>query len=142
MRATLSVFLLLSAAVACPAGCRPARSHGSLTEISGTVTVDGRPLDNGVISFVTPTTGDVQVFEVHAGRFAGQARVGERRIEVRRLVAAAPGPAATELPSPSGPVLVNDLPDHLNAMSTITASVTADGPNTFAFDLRSASSRP
>lgn len=46
-------------------------------------------------------------------------------------------PAATDLPGPAAPFPSNTRPDHLDAISTITATVAADGPNTLTFDLRS-----
>jgi hypothetical protein len=121
------------------AGCGPTRDYGPLAEISGTVTIDGKPLASGTLSLVTPATGDLQVFEVTGGRFAGQARVGERRVEIRSYappdVPGAGGKdARTALPGPNE-LPVNSLPDHLSAYSTLTATITAEGPNDLTFDL-------
>jgi hypothetical protein len=131
--------LLLAAAVLLLAGCGPTRDYGPLAEISGSVTIDGKPLASGTLSLVTPATGDLQVFEVTGGRFAGQARVGERRVEVRSyapldLPAAGGKDARSDLPGPTE-FPVNSLPDHLSAYSTLTTTITADGPNDLTFDL-------
>jgi len=131
--------LLLAAAVLLLAGCGPTRDYGPLAEISGTVTIDGKPLASGTISLVTPATGDLQVFEVTGGRFAGQARVGERRVEIRSYAplenpAAGGKDARTALPGTTE-FPVNTLPDHLSAYSTLTTTITAEGPNQLTFDL-------
>ena len=130
---------LLAAAVLLLAGCGPTRDYGPLAEISGTVMIDGKPLASGTISLVTPATGDLQVFEVTGGRFAGQARVGERRVEVRSYaplngLAAGGDDSRTALPGPTE-FPVNTLPDHLSAYSTLTTTITAEGPNELTFNL-------
>lgn len=126
--------LLLALAILGSVGCRRAAQYGPLADVSGTVTVDGKPLDDGTVAFVTPATGDVQVFPVRDGRFAGRTRVGDRRVEFRRYVAAKAEASGFELPGPS-PFPANTLPDHLNSMSTITVTVAAEGRNEFTFDL-------
>ena len=130
---TLVALVLLAAYGA--TGCRRSPDYGPLAAVSGVVTVDGEPLDNGTVAFVTPASGDVQVFQVRGGRFAGRARVGRRRVEFRRFAAPAERPA-TDLPGPVDPFPANTLPDHLGAMSTITATVACDAANTFTFTLR------
>jgi hypothetical protein len=135
----------LAMAVLPLAGCGLNRDYGPVAEISGTVRIDGAPLATGTISFVTPATGDVQVFEVTAGRFAGRARVGERRVEVRgfdppNLPAAGGKDGRTGLPGPAE-FPVNTLPDHLSAYSTLTATIEAEGPNLLTFDLATAPPR-
>lgn len=130
------VLVMLLAASSTP-GCRRPPAYGPLADVSGTVTVDGAPLDNGTVSFVTPTSGDVQVFEIRGGRFAGRARVGTRRVEFRCHTAAKPGGAGFDLPGPT-PFSVNTLPDHLNSMSMITVTIAAEGRNEFTFDLKTA----
>ena len=130
---------LLAAAVLLLAGCGPTRDYGPLAEISGTVTIDGKPLASGTLSLVTPATGDLQVFEVTGGRFAGQARVGERRVEVRSYaplngLAAGGDDSRTALPGPTE-FPVNTLPDHLSAYSMLTTTITAEGPNELTFNL-------
>lgn len=60
-------------------GCRP-----RLGEVSGTVTVDGSPLDYGIVNFVSP--GGAASAPVLAGKFeAGGVPVGAVRIAVRAL---------------------------------------------------------
>ena len=127
---------LAAAALVAVAGCGPAKIHGPLADISGLVRIDGKPLANGTIAFVTPATGDLQVFEVKAGRFTGRARVGERRVEVRGYAApAASGTGGiTDIPGPAG-FAANTLPDHLGAYSTLTVTITADGQSELSFDL-------
>jgi len=129
--------VMLTAALLTVAGCGPARDYGPLAEISGTVRIDGQPLANGTISFVTPATGDLQVFEVSDGRFAGRARAGERRVEVRGYAAPAAGSPGgpTDIPGPAG-FAANTLPDHLGPYSTLTVTITAEGQGELSFDLQ------
>lgn len=115
-------------------GCRRGPAYGPLVDVSGTVTVDGSLLDDGTAAFVTPASGDVQVFAVRDGRFAGQARVGLRRVEFRRYAPPKPNRSDSDLPGPD-PFPANTLPDHLNSMSAITVTIAADGRNEFAFEL-------
>jgi len=139
VRSPLRLARLAALALLTLAGCSPIRDFGQLAEISGTVTIDGKPLESGTLSLVTPATGDLQVFDVTGGRFAGRARVGERRVEIRSYAplenpAAGGKDARTALPGTTE-FPVNTLPDHLSAYSTLTTTITAEGPNQLTFDL-------
>lgn len=117
------VFLTLLALVGC-------QSKPRVVPVSGTVTVDGRPLAEGVLYFKTVQTGALERFEVKDGKFEGKAAEGERRVEI----------SATRMKSvmiDGKPVDVPDnyLPARYNLDSTLTATVTVPGPNEFAFDL-------
>ena len=129
--------LLLALAILGSVGCRRSPTYGPLADVAGTVTVDGKPLNDGTVAFVTPATGDVQVFPVRDGQFTGRSRVGERRVEFRRYAAAKAEASGLELPGPSL-FPANTLPDHLNSMSTITVTIAAEGRNEFTFDLKTA----
>src|SRR5947207_1494492 len=71
----LVVFLALSAF-----GC--GKSGPKVVPVSGTVTLDGRPLAEGLISFKTIQTGAVEAFDIKDGEFQGNAQAGDRRVEI------------------------------------------------------------
>jgi len=112
-------------------GCQPKKTFAPTHPVGGTVVLDGKPLAEGVIAFVTPETGDLQSFPIKDGKYAGQARAGLRRVEIRAY------PPSKSPPSPMDPPPQNFLPDRYNVASTLTAEVKPDGPNTFDFDLKS-----
>ena len=50
--------------------------------VSGTVTLDGQPLAEGVIYFKTIEKGSSEPCDIHGGDFKGQAEAGDRRVEI------------------------------------------------------------
>lgn len=118
--------MLCVAGVLCLAnGC--AKPGPKLYPVSGNVTLDGQPLAEGTVYFKTIATGDVDSLPVKAGRFEGKAVEGARRVEVvaYRLI-----PVAGEM---GGEVPESLIAKRFNIDSTLTAEVTAAGPNTFEF---------
>lgn len=97
--------------------------------------LDGNPLRDGFVTFVSPTEGHFEAFAVKDGAFAGKAGLGSRRVEIIatrdiQLVAAARGPEG-----PPQAVQENYLPAKYSTASTLSADVTESGPNVFAFQL-------
>ena len=129
------VGLCLLAASLAAFGCGRQRTFDPTYPVSGTVTVDGRPVSDAEIVFVTVDKGDLQLLPIKEGKYGGQARAGERRVEIRAF-----RPGNTPLPPPappSGGPMVNYLPTRYNDASTLRANVTPEGPNVFNFDLKS-----
>ncbi len=102
-----------------------------LAPVSGTVTLDGAPLAEGTVYFKTVATGAIEAFAVKGGQFSGNAEPGERRVEVT---------AYRSTPRPNDPmkgvtqeslVGAND-----NTGSKLTATVSAEGPNAFTFNVK------
>ena len=121
--------LALAAMVGCGGSKRPEPKRYA---VQGTVTLDGQPLDGGVVYFKTPETGAFESFEVKAGKFEGKAEAGKRRVEVN---------AFREESVQSGEMKVenkkNLVPPQFNLQSTLTADVTEAGPNEFSFAVTS-----
>jgi hypothetical protein len=112
-------------------GCKRQRAFAPTHPIRGSVTLDKKPLAEGVIAFISPETGDLQALPVKEGKYEGPVRAGKRRVEIRAY-RPRKGPRKPLEPPPS-----NFLPKRYNAESSLSANVSADGPNVFDFDLRS-----
>ena len=137
MRSALSGLLLV-----CLTGCgaEPHQGDGLAREaVSGTVTLDGKPLGGATIQFVPSdpnapggTSGEFEdgKFEIGSGRgpMAGSYRVMiSSRMEVEVDTTQPPG----EAPPPKK----DPIPAKYNTQSDLTAEVKAGGPNTYDFPL-------
>lgn len=109
------------------AGC----SNDPFREVSGTVTLDGKPLPEGEIIFIspdnstTPSTGPIA-----DGKFQFKATVGAKKVQVN----AVRDTGRVEL---GAKVYESIIPPQYNAKTTLTADVKASGPNEFAFEVKS-----
>jgi hypothetical protein len=104
-------------------------------EVSGLVTWDGAPLPEGDIIFTTVDRSVVpDVGTIRVGAYRLRAQPGKKRVSIRasKLVPGSKG-AMNE------PIFDNYIPDRYNAETTLTADVTADGPNRFDFALTKSS---
>lgn len=101
--------------------------------VSGTVTLDGQPIETGSVAFFPQSgPGRVDGGEIKAGRFEFQCMSGEKRVEI----------TGTKVIPPSTPDKMPDyiliVPEKYNTNSTLTATVKASkGGNTFDFALTS-----
>lgn len=111
-------------------GCGGAKPK--LYPVSGTVTLDGRPLAQGVIYFKTVQTGAIESFPIADGQFSGQAQPGDRRVEVTSYVKKA---KPVDFNGMKGDVQENIIPARYNLESKLAANVKADGSNQYKFDL-------
>ena len=112
----------------CGSSRDPKRYH-----VSGTVTLDGQPMAEGVVRFATFATGVNESFDIKEGKFTGMAADGERRVEIHLLKAMpieAPGGV-------KGEIRRNVLPTRYSTNSKLTAKVTPEGPNEFKFEVTS-----
>jgi hypothetical protein len=121
-------------------GCsRTGRLEPPRYPVSGTVSLDGQPLSTGKIFFLTPSEGTIDTIPIDAGAFVGRAAAGERRIEISvEKDVPYKGPAMPGVETPAT-MSAETLPAVFNAESTLKAVVTPDGPNEFAFELKSPS---
>jgi hypothetical protein len=118
--------LLMVATLGCDAGGPKPLPTAA---VKGTVNLNGQPMAAGEVVF----TGELgpKVLAVTNGTYAGEAAVGKNRVEVHSY---------KEVPSTSG--LSTDtvskeelVAPQFNSSSTLTADVTAAGPNEFKFDV-------
>lgn len=121
----LGILLLLFGCIGC------GEPKPKMYPVSGTVTLDNRSLAEGTVYFKTIATGAIDTLPVKDGKFKGQALEGKRRVEVvaYRLI-----PIAGEM---GGEVQESLIARRYNAESTLTAAVTATGPNVYEFKVQS-----
>lgn len=132
---------MVSAALACLAlaGCEP--DEGIVrVPVSGAVTLDGRPVEQGVITFMP-----------QGGENVASADIVDGRYDLRRPEGPSPGPHQVAIWSrvPTGRKVVGDplmpgelvdeyaesIPDRYNAKTELSADVQEDGDNHFDFVL-------
>lgn len=108
--------------------------------VQGKVTLDGKPLEKGKISFITPGQVPEQL-EIAQGTFQGKVKAGKRRVEIG---AYRPYQIPPEVPESMRPLMQggeeNYLPDAYHTNSTLEANVTPGGDNQFTFPLISSPS--
>jgi len=101
--------------------------------VSGTVSLEGRLLEEGDIYFY-PLDPNISADagKIKAGQFAFRTKEGKKRVEIRasRVVPGKQTPMG-------GPMRVESLPPRYNAQTTLTAEVLVKGDNRFEFPLES-----
>lgn len=124
------LLLLWATACACP-GCggRPAPV---LAPVSGTVTVDGKPLAEGFMYFKTIATGILERVEIRAGQFEGKAQIGNRRVEI-----IANRPKRVVIDGKEVEVPENYIDPAFNTESTLAVEVVPERQNQFTFAVKS-----
>lgn len=133
MRSTPSALLFGFIVLLC--GCGPGVPVP--VPVHGKVTLDGVPLAEGKIAFVT--TGQVPEFiDIRGGTYDGKAKWGTRKVEI---AAYRPYQIPPEVPKSMHALMVggkeNYLPDRYHSKTTLSAEILADGPNEFNFELAS-----
>ena len=125
---------LLVTLIAWAVGCGSSQPTGPQTAaVKGTVTLDAKPVPTGEI-FFTKGGEPANAIEIKDGAFAGQAPVGQCKVEVFVYVE---GP---KTPGKYGGLAskTNVAPQKYSGPSTtLSAGVDASKPNEFKFDLTS-----
>jgi hypothetical protein len=102
--------------------------------IRGTVSLNGSPLPDGRITFISLATGHADAMPIKDGRFEGQAAAGERRVEFSVVINGRPsGPLIPGMPET---VPQESLPAQFNSESKYKATVLPEGVNECSFDLK------
>lgn len=116
----------------CLAGC--GRATGPATyPVSGTVTLDGKPLSKGNVIFYPEAENMPAVMgKLADGRYSFPAVAGRQRVAIQ-AVADKPREVGKGLP----PVFESIVPSRYNESTTLSADVSPEGPNRFDFDLTS-----
>ena len=97
---------------------------GPLFPVKGNVTFDGAPLEEASIAFV-PVVNDGLGNEggnIINGAYSANVRVGKMKVMIS---------------VPRGAKVEHAIPAAYNSETTLTAEITASGPNEFNFDLKS-----
>jgi hypothetical protein len=107
--------------------------------VSGTVTLDGTPLTEGMIQFdpAEGTKGPTTSAEVSGGKFSIEKAQGPVPGKYKVVISGRPPAKLKPGENPGGtPKVVPDpVPAQYNTSSTLTKDVTASGPNQFDFPL-------
>ncbi|MCC9606800.1 hypothetical protein LOC68_16045 [Blastopirellula sp. JC732] len=121
--------------VVCLTGCG---GDDGYAMVEGTVTLDGQPIENGVISLVpldgeTPTAGE----RIENGVYKMRAPLGTKRVEISASKVVGQRAAyAGEADSPQMDITKSIVPARYNMKSELTLDV-APGINKKDFDLKS-----
>lgn len=120
------------------AGCDGKVSQSKRVPVKGKVTLDGKPLSTGHISFDPQNGEPPATFDILDGNFEGLAAVGKNKVMITSIKKISmkektgiDGPGYDELSE------VNTLPPRYNEKSEITREVTEEGPNEFNFETKS-----
>ena len=124
-------FVVAATALGLLAGCGPKGPRK--VPVSGTVTLDGKPLNQGEIYFITPGVGTPpECLQVADGKFAGQVTLGKKRVAVS---------SAKKMGNASGmsmgkELILNRVADDYSVNSKLTAEVSDSGLNPSTFDVK------
>lgn len=121
--------MILTLAVCVLSGCD---TEPKVTKypVSGTVSLDGKPIESGLIQFNNPADGGIDVMDIKDGKFAGEVRAGKRRVEITAMRDGGEGPM------PGIKIQENYIPEKYNRQTTLEEEV-KEGPNEFTFELKS-----
>jgi hypothetical protein len=134
MRPRLAGLLPLAGTLLWLCGCGTGKPMG---EVSGKVTFEGKPVAEGMVSFMNPTAGTGGEGQLKDGRYSLTAPLppGEYKVMVIPLIVrqqeGGKGPkVGVEQPAP-------DIPEKYRAIGTTDLKATVkEGPNTLDFDMK------
>ena len=129
MMRILSLFSFL--VIGLTLGCGGSNSRISIEEtpVKGSVTVNGKALAVGEIYFIVSGYAP-NVIPIANGEYAGKAKVGNNRIEIRSWKEGPPLSTDTT----KQPTKVNTISNAYNDASKLTAEVQLKGENDFKFN--------
>jgi hypothetical protein len=119
-------FLLATSFVLAFAACQ--KSGPDTVKVTGKITYDGVPAEEGDITFIPPEPGGYSTSAPigAGGVYTMDATPGEKRVEIRatRVV---PGKANTDNPGSTDPAMEMYIPAKYNVDSTLKQTVSPDG---------------
>ena len=130
----LLVFSLLAGSVVILAGC--GQGGPQTFDVSGTVTFDGAPVEQGEIVFRDPA-GQEKGYGgiITDGKFSFESSPGKKRVEITAM-RVVPGEFDTMNPGEKTPKMEPYIPEKYNGASELTAEVSSSS-KTFNFPLTS-----
>ena len=137
--------LALAAILIAPIGCGSASDELPRQAISGTVTIDDKPLDAGSITFDPVDMGRKDAVNAGAAISGGSYSIaaatgltpGSYRVSITEAAAAAPASTNEAPGTPPRATHKATIPATYNVNSTLTAEVKPDGNGPFDFPLKS-----
>ena len=141
-RLWVSAVVVSCLGVALFAGCETQDTGGRLA-ISGNVTFQGSPLDQGTIEFTSTGEGATAFTGamIKGGSYEVPAEQGlapgTYRVKISSVVedSSTPVPEMPGMPEDGAPAAQERIPAEYNTESTKEVTVTADGANKFDFDI-------
>ena len=130
-RLCISFLCVTALLVGCSGSSKP---KVQLRTVKGTVKLDGKPMASGDVLFLVQNQGP-KTLSVKDGNFSGEVIEGQSRVEIRSYKDAAPVMMMDQVANPGAKE--NFIPAKFNSESTLTADVTASGPNEFNFEVTS-----
>jgi hypothetical protein len=116
--------------------CEPTPPKLTLVAVKGTVTLDGKPLETGTIVFTKD--GEIpREVKIAAGKFDGQAVVGNNHIQFASYRAVGKAAASAGPGADDGTSMENLLPSRYNQESKEFRDVKSGDANDFKFELQS-----
>ncbi len=127
----LSLFsmLMIGAILGC-GGSSKARKTLEEVAVKGAVTVKDKPVADGEIYFIVSGYAP-NIIAVKNGEYAGTAKVGSNRVEIRSWK---DGPPLSTDPT-NMPTKINTIPQEFNDASKLTAEVAPKAENNFSFKI-------
>ncbi len=136
---TYRIILVLALACGAAIGCSSDANVG--LDVNGSVTLDGKPLPSGTISFATPDGRSLGTAEVAEGRYAIPASAGLQpgtyQVEILSVVPTGKTVKNPDFPNETIKEVRNVVPARYNVRSELKAELKADGPREFSFPLSS-----
>ena len=127
-------FALLMVMAAVMAGCGRSKPPRQMQPVTGSVTLDGKPLQEGEIYFKKTAAGEVDILPVANGQFQGEVGVGTRRVEIyayhEKEVVPMPG-------EPPEKTRENYIPARYNVQSKLTAQIAPGDSAPLKFEVTS-----
>lgn len=135
----ITILVVMLFAVLPLLGCGGGSSSPPLYKVTGTVSLDGKPLEKGRIQFrIAQDNGRAFATDIVDGKYEMETEAGKMNVEI---TASRPVPGKME-PGPSPdeppvPVMEMYIPKKYNSQTTLTADVEAKEENTIPFELTS-----
>ena len=127
----LSLFsmLMIGAILGCGDSSK-ARKTLEEVAVKGAVTIKDKPVADGEIYFIVSGYAPT-IIPVRNGEYAGTAKVGSNRVEIRSWK---DGPPLSTDPT-NKPTKINTIPQEFNDASKLTAEVVSKAENNFKFNI-------
>jgi len=106
-------------------GCGGGAATRPKTKVSGTVTLDDKPLAEGEIAFTKTAEGVADSLPIKDGKFEGDVSLGERKVEIRAFKEVAQQGAEGMYKDQPMSSKENYLPAKYNSESTFKETVAA-----------------